>query len=115
ERRTDKPPGLGRDAGILPRRLARSGHGLVHGRHERLLSSTHGTQPVDCPRLRAHDYPGLWAPPPGVIACGFLPDLPEDLLQDLFGCGQIAQDASDQAQSERSEGVVEAAEGLAVT
>src|SRR5439155_7124070 len=115
ERRADDLPRLGCHAGILARRLVRSGYRLIRRRHKGLFSSTYGTQLVDCPGFRAHDHPGLGTAPPGVVAGSVLPDLAEDLLQHLLRGSRITQDPAYQPEGGRGEGVVEAAESLAVT
>src|SRR4029453_9558899 len=90
------------------------GYRIVHGRHEGLLSSTYGTEPVDCSRLRAHDQPRLGAASVRIVAGGLLPDLPEDLLQHLFRRRRIAENTANEPQGQARESVVEAPEGVPI-
>src|SRR5215475_15327034 len=100
---------------ILGGQSGRARHRLVDRGYEGLFSSTHGTQPVDCSGLGAHDEPRLRTAAARIVAGRLPPDLPEHFLQDLLGRRGVAQDAADESEGEASEGVVEAAEGLAIT
>src|SRR5947208_26520 len=90
------------------------GHRIVHGRHERLTSSTHGTHPIDCPGACSRHDPGFGRAPGGIVRAGRPPGFPEDVLQDVGGVAAVTDDAKDQRIDHGGVAVVEPGERVAV-
>src|SRR5712692_8104644 len=62
-------------------------------RHEALISSTYGTELIDCPAARNRNDPRLGAPALRSITSRLAPDLKKDFLQQILGNGSVTEEA----------------------